>query len=392
MSNPSWHAHFLFATCQAGAENALKQDLARRLPQATPAFARPGFVTFKLREVCQSPERFEWSSPLARTGGFVLGKVTGETTDELARAVWTLPEVARFVDACAPNDLHVWQRDHTPPGEGDFEPGPTPQSQEATVALRAAAPNAGLRQPTSGGHRQGWVLDVALVDPGQWWVGCHRKTSRVSNWPGGVPDLELPDYAVSRAYLKMAEALSWASLPMRRGDVVLELGCAPGGASQALLDAGLVVVGVDPAEVDPVVLAHDRFTHVRRRTIELPKQSVAQAQWLCVDMNVTPRYSLDAVEAVVREKAAGIRGMLLTLKLPDWALLEEIPEHTERLRQLGYRDVRVRQLAFNRQEICVAVLRSRGQRRMLRTAPQRRRRDGPHARPRGPRGPTAGKG
>ena len=35
-------------------------------------------------------------------------------------------------------------------------------------------------------------------------------------------------------------------------------------------------------------------------------------------MNVAPKYTLDAVESVVKHKDAAIRGMLLTLKLAEW--------------------------------------------------------------------------
>ena len=37
-------------------------------------------------------------------------------------------------------------------------------------------------------------------------------------------------------------------------------------------------------------------------------------------MNVAPRYTLDAVEAIVTHPEVNIRGLLLTLKLPDWDL------------------------------------------------------------------------
>ncbi|MCA9259699.1 MAG: hypothetical protein KDA61_10890, partial [Planctomycetales bacterium] len=190
---------------------------------------------------------------------------------------------------------------------------------------------------------------------------------------------------ISRAYLKMAEALAWSSLPLVKGDWVVELGCAPGGASQALLDAGLKVLGVDPAEVDEALLKNPRFTHIRRRTKQLPKTALADAQWLCVDMNVAPKFTLDAVEDVVRHKAPKVRGMLITLKLPNWEVLDEIPQFIARIQEWGYRDVRVRQLAFNRQEICLAVLKTRGQRRMLRERSGRRYRVEPaHAAPPSP--------
>jgi 23S rRNA (cytidine2498-2'-O)-methyltransferase len=170
----------------------------------------------------------------------------------------------------------------------------------------------------------------------------------------------------------MAEALAWSSLPMARGERIVELGSAPGGASQALLDAGLEVIGVDPAKMDEAVLAHPRFTHVRSRTLETSRKIFRQVQWLAADMNVAPQYTLDAVEAVVAHPGIHIRGMLVTLKLPYWQLADELPAYVERVRGWGYKDVRLRQLAFNRQEICLAALRSRSQRRVLRSAGRQR--------------------
>jgi 23S rRNA (cytidine2498-2'-O)-methyltransferase len=278
--------------------------------------------------------------------------------------------------------VHSWERDPAAPGDRDFEPGSTPLAAEAEQALRDAAPADALPGAARVGHvspRNRWVLDAVLVEPNRWFRGCHRTTSRTASWPGGVPPLELPEHAVSRAYLKMAEALAWSDLPMSRGEHVVELGCAPGGASQALLDAGLFVTGVDPAEVDEAVLSNPRFNHVRSRVAKAPKRLFRGAHWLAADMNVAPKYTLDAVESVVKHKDASIRGLLLTLKLADWNLVDELPACVERVRSWGYKDVRLRHLAFNRQEICLAALRSRAQRRVLRPSAQHVRRDRPHA-------------
>lgn len=46
---------------------------------------------------------------------------------------------------------------------------------------------------------------------------------------------------------------------------------------------------------------------------------------------------------------------MLTLKLTDPALAERLPAIVERIGRYGYRRVRMRQLAFNRQEICAVV-------------------------------------
>jgi hypothetical protein len=54
---------------------------------------------------------------------------------------------------------------------------------------------------------------------------------------------------------------------------------------------------------------------------------------------------------------AGVRpqGLVLTLKLTDRTVAERLPMVAERIRRHGYRRVRMRQLAFNRQEICAVV-------------------------------------
>lgn len=339
-------------------------------------------MTFKLDAPCVEPENFQLPSPFARTFGFCLGKVTGNDAEHMAEEVWQLPALVEFLKSHDVDDLHVWQREEFGPGEEPGEPGPTALAIEAEELLRQASPLAKLHCISSDGRgpsrRKRWVLDVVLVEPGEWWVGCHRTERRSDCWPAGVPPLELPEHAVSRAYLKMQEALEWSALPMTTSDVCLELGCAPGGASQALLDCGLSVIGVDPAEVKPVVLSHPQFNHVRRRSSEVPRKLLKGVQWLAADMNVAPSYTLDAVEAMVTHREASIRGMILTLKLTDWSLADELPEHLQRIRNWGYRDIRVRQLAFNRQEICVVALRSRGQRRMLRQPRRRRRFDGAH--------------
>jgi 23S rRNA (cytidine2498-2'-O)-methyltransferase len=73
-------------------------------------------------------------------------------------------------------------------------------------------------------------------------------------------------------------------------------------------------------------------------------------------MNVAPSYTLDAVEMIVTHAEINIRGLLLTLKLPEWTLAEHVPEYLERIRGWGYNLVRGRQLLYNRRELCVAAL------------------------------------
>ena len=346
---------FVFVTCQVGAEQALKRELARRWPGWRLAYSRPGFLTFKLPGDHPLPEDLDMDLVFARTFGFSLGKVTGADLASLAAAVWDVwghRPVQR---------IHVWPRDAAGPGQRGFEPGLTPQAFEAAQALHNHCPKpeslpAGacdLNRPARPGD---CVLDCILVRPDEWWVGFHRARSALSRWPGGLMPLQLPAHAVSRAYLKMQEALHWSQLPIPPQARCAEIGSAPGGSSQALLDRGYWVLGIDPAEMHPALLAHPRFTHIRRRALQVPRRQLRKVRWLMADLNVAPRYTLDTVEAFVTHPQISIRGMLLTLKLLQWDLADEVPQYMERVRSWGYNVVRCRQLAHNRQEVCLAAL------------------------------------
>jgi len=347
---------FLMTTCQAGAEAALKAEILRRWPGVRWGYWRPGFVTFRLPEGLTLPDDFVFRAVFARAHAFSLGQVPGTTTVERAEAVW------RLLGDRPASRVHVWSRETSPPGHGDGDPLMANAVDEARQAIRDACPRPDdathSGADVSGAARRGeLVLDCVLVEPHQWWAGYHQAKSFASRWPGGMVPLVLPPTAVSRAWLKMEEALRWSGLPIPPGARIAELGSAPGGASQALLARGYEVLGVDPAEMHPDVLAEARFTHLRRRAGAAPRRAFRKIRWLTADMNVAPRCTLDIVEDIVTYPQTRIRGLLLTLKLIQWRLADEIPEYLDRIRSWGYNVVRARQLQHNRQEICVAALR-----------------------------------
>ncbi|HEV7224530.1 MAG TPA: SAM-dependent methyltransferase [Pirellulales bacterium] len=347
-------APFLMITCQVGAERAVKGELARRWPEFRFAYSRPGFLTFKLPADHGLAEDFNLESAFARSYAFSLGKAAGETLEERARQVRQLAGMRPFAR------LHVFERDRLAPGDHGYEPALTPAAAEAEAAILGAwsadagAPALEERPMAKAGDL---ALDCALVQEDEWWIGYHRARSWASRRPGGLSRLKLPDEAVSRAYLKMEEALRWSRLPIRAGERAAELGCAPGGSCQALLRRGLLVAGIDPAAVDPKVLAEPNFLHIRKRGADVRRRDFRNVRWLMTDMNVAPSYTLDAVEPIVTHKQVNIRGLLLTLKLLDWKLADDLPEYLERIKSWGFPYLRARQLQHDRQEICVAALR-----------------------------------
>jgi 23S rRNA (cytidine2498-2'-O)-methyltransferase len=351
---PSEHgqaaAPFVFYTCQVGAEPALKRELQMLEPSARLAFSRPGFLTFKLPEDRAAAHLAGPVPVFARSRGASLGRAEGTAGFEVAQSAWNVLAGHEL------DRLHVWPRDAVAAGDHGYEPGPTAASQAAAAALAdvLAAHRRGLPTGTAvPGER---VLDCVVVEPREWWLGTHRARDPVSCWPGGVYPAELPAGAVSRAYLKMVEAWAWSELPARAGDRWAEIGCAPGGSCQALLDRGMYVLGIDPAEVDPRVLAHPRFTHLRRRGSEVRRREFRDVQWLAADLNVAPRYALDTLEGIVTHGGVRVRGLLLTLKLLDWKLAEELPQWLARIQGWGF-TAQARQLGHHRQELCVAALR-----------------------------------
>jgi 23S rRNA (cytidine2498-2'-O)-methyltransferase len=350
---------FLFTTCQVGAETSLKQELARVWPAFRFAYSRPGFLTFKLPAGAVPPDDLDLGSVFARAYGFSLGKATGATREERIHQVWELAGTKKI------ERVHLWPRDLYEPGAHDYEPGQTDDARELATLVANAAPinpaevaaasGALLPSGASADDIGRLALDVVVVDEGEWWVGFHRTRSMTSTWPGGLLPDALPADAVSRVYLKMLEAIRWSGFCVGPGQRVIEIGCAPGGASQVLLNLGASVVGVDPAEMHPLVMGHPRFRHIRRRSKEVPRREFLGADWLTCDINLPPNYTLDAIEAAVSYPGVRLQGMLLTLKLIDWSLAERIPEYLERVRSWGFRDVAARQLHHNRREICVAA-------------------------------------
>lgn len=354
-------SNFLFVTCQVGAERAVKGELARLWPDFRAAYSRPGFLTFKLPDEHGLPDDLNLRSVFARSYGFSLGKV--RTADEPAR----VRQLATLAGEQPFDKLHVFQRDRAAPGDRGFEPGITPAAEAAEAAIKHFWPAEAAPLPGGGALAKAGqtVLDCVIVEPDEWWIGCHCASGWASRRPGGLSRMELPAEAVSRAYLKMAEALAWSRLPIARGDVAAELGCAPGGSCQALLRHGLKVIGVDPAAMPEVLLADPHFHHLRKRASDVRRNVFRPVKWLFADMNVAPQYTLDAVESIATSRHAQPRGLLLTLKLLEWELAEETPAYLERIRSWGFPFVRARQLQHNRQEVCVAALRKKPRRRHL---------------------------
>ena len=334
-----------------GAEPALKAELAREHPELHFAYSRPGFLTFKSKAPL-NPET-ELRSVFARAYGVSLGKLT-----LLADLLAEIRQLSQAQDG-GKWRLHLWERDRHSPGEEPlgFEHGKQAALLEASLRKECGELFLTGSVASSGDH----VLDLVWVEENEWWLGWHPHLAAHSPFPGGRPRIALPPEAPSRAYLKLEDGLLWSAAPLRAGDVAVEIGSAPGGSSYALLNRGLKVVGIDPAEMDPRVLAMPGFTHFPKPVGTILREDLpASIQWLLLDMNVAPNISLFAVDRLASRMQESLLGVMLTIKLNEWKLASEIPGMLDHIKAMGMTRLRATQLASNRQEIFVFGMTRKG--------------------------------
>ncbi|QDV13940.1 putative 23S rRNA ribose 2'-O-ribose methyltransferase [Rosistilla oblonga] len=347
---------FCFLCCQQGSEPALKAELDDRKWRL--AFSRPGFVTLKKVPAANSAAASDDALPegiFIRTASWSIGKIAGEESDQLASQ---LSELLRSSNLPKPDLLHLWGRDRLPVGERGFMPGNEPLTEAVADFLAAnlhqqeliASPMA--NQIARPGDR---VLDVVMVESNQWWIGWHEVVSAVDRWPGGTFPMNRDREVISRAYYKTSEAIAWSGFQLHEGDQVIEIGSAPGGSVQRLLELGMQVSGIDPAEMDESIMEHKNYRHFRARGGDIKRHHYSKARWLLVDSNVKPEKTLTTVENIVQHRDTSIVGMLLTLKLSSYERAADIPIWLDQIRSWGYSNVRARQLATGRTEICVAA-------------------------------------
>lgn len=346
-SPPGRLVDFVFAVCQIGAEPALKAEVAHLHPGWRFAFSRPGLITWRTERPVGAD--VELGAVFARAFGASLGKAA------------TLPELLGLAQALAadanqtPLLLHVFVGEDSSPGE-ESSAELDAAAEKLRAELFAMAPPSLFVMDARPPRRGELVLDVIVRPDEPRWVGFHRHGDAHSPFPGGRVPLALPSEAPSRAWLKLEEAVAWSRLPLRRDQVAVEIGSAPGGASFALLQRGLKVVGVDPGKMAPQVLAASGFSHLQLSLGDLRlEQLPAKVDWLLMDVNLAPQVALHGVRRIVSALRPSLRGVIFTLKLNDWKLAAEVPAFRARVAGMGLEGVRATQLHANRREICVVA-------------------------------------
>ena len=338
-----------FAVSIAGSASLLKADVAARHgDRLRPSFMRPQLITWKLTRPV-GPD-FRIKSLFARLSGLSLGLVKSEA------------DVAALVAKAQAGPWHL----HVFPAmvpENGFSEEEWKQLDARAARLRTLLTGSGVSlsgrtTPEPGDDVLDVILDVD--DAGSLFVGMHRHAADSVSFAGAIPRAVLPAAAPSRAWLKLEQALAFASLSSGdalRGRVALELGSAPGGASLALVRRGVDVFGVDTGRMDPRLLEPSeagagRFVHLAMSAADMPLQLLPpKVDLLLSDLNLAPPVVLRMIGRLQERLHAKL--LILTLKLNDRSMVQRIPQFMERLHAFAPQPVCAIQLPANRAEFCV---------------------------------------
>ncbi|GKU79262.1 SAM-dependent methyltransferase [Paenibacillus sp. L3-i20] len=185
------------------------------------------------------------------------------------------------------------------------------------------------------------------------YVGFASPEQMLSDWPGGAVRFQREEGQVSRAKFKLLEAERTFGLNYASFKNALDVGAAPGGWTSLLLERGLRVTAIDPADMHPSLMQHHALTHHKRNAADV-KLVANTFDLLVCDMSWSPmlmsRLILD-LQGSLKPHATAI----ITIKLMHRKPLQTIREVKERL-GTAFTILKAKQLFHNREEITLFLL------------------------------------
>lgn len=196
------------------------------------------------------------------------------------------------------------------------------------------------------------VLSATMTEDGIY-MGVSRSSDNLTPRAGGIFRYAFRNETISRAEFKLTEVFDLLSLPLPEQPHAIDLGAAPGGWTQALLDRGARVTAVDPAMLDPRVASNPRVTHYSGLSQSYLQEYAGKQKFdiLVNDMRMDARESVRVTLESLPLLAEGAP-LVVTLKLPEKKSLK-IAREALALLGSGVDIVFARQLYHNRSEITV---------------------------------------
>lgn len=192
------------------------------------------------------------------------------------------------------------------------------------------------------------------------YLGISSAEENLSNWPGGARHFAHTAEEISRAEFKLLEALEVFGLTLPSRGRALDLGAAPGGWTRLLLESGLHVVAVDPANLDTRLRKHPHLDHYHGYAENYLEEALRK------------HYKFDAIVNDMRmdaREAARLLASASSCLRPDGLVVSvfKLPHATDEINPLAtlssalnilssrYDTIQARQLFHNRQEVTVVA-------------------------------------
>jgi 23S rRNA (cytidine2498-2'-O)-methyltransferase len=276
--------------------------------------------------------------------------------DQLAGAVEQLPRLAELVeDTPFSVQARLFEEIEGQALSYPYTPFAIKERLAAVIGQKTGAVE-NIREPVE-------ILSV-VGSQGKAYLGLSPAELNLSGWPGGMRRLAKRDAQISRAELKLQEALEVFEVELPTGGEALDLGAAPGGWTRLLLEAGLRVTAIDPADLDPRLQKYaGQLSHYRGHAERFLQNALADKSRLGSYAVLVSDVRMDASMAahlmVNYAPLLAPDGLAITtLKLPhESAKLKpaHLVEQALSILRQTYPRLRARQLFHNRSEITVLL-------------------------------------
>jgi len=311
---------FYYFNTNLECEDLLKKEVELFFPELRLSYSRPCFLTFKGSAFFKD-RIFKRQWFFARRVGVSLGRTNGSEIEAKAHRKY---EENKY------RTIHVWNANLTQYKSTDL---PTFSLSESDSEM---------------------ILDVIKVRTDEFWIGEHRHFAHISPFAGGDPQIVLPESASSRAYLKWAEVFAHFSKLSQVKATIVELGAAPGGGSQFLVEQNFKVVAIDPGlmKYEGARYLQMPVQDINRKTIDNPQSVVGMA----VDMNLSPLQS--AKETLrVQSYYPELQWVIINLKMTKVELIDALKKIEKQFRDSLFPNISFLSLPSHKREVMLIAYR-----------------------------------
>jgi 23S rRNA (cytidine2498-2'-O)-methyltransferase len=185
------------------------------------------------------------------------------------------------------------------------------------------------------------------------YAGISRPEDNLSDWSGGAVRFQKEEHQISRAKFKLLEAEQKFKLDFSQFRTGLDIGAAPGGWTSFLLERGLRVTAIDPADMHASFVHHPMLTFLKKNAGDV-KLKDEQFELLVCDMSWSPRQMghlvTDLLYALKRGGTAIITVKLMHKK-PFQTVRELVQDFEPNLKLM-----KAKQLFHNREELTLYLV------------------------------------